>query len=526
MKRSLPSPTRTIFVSVAIALATVPGLAGAQPTPRFKPRAPQPAAAPSSPAAPPAPSPTALEAYKLHMDHGVKLFEDKNFDAAIVEFQAAHRERPRASPLLNVALCHKARFEYPKAIAALETAIRDHADTMDEKDQKAARSAIDEMRSLLGTVIVEVSPVGATVVVDGEDQPEGTAGQPLAIGPGQHRFAAKADGYATAEISLPIASGDTAKVVRLALVADKGYVRVDALDPAATILIDQKQVGAGQWAGLVAPGTHVVEIVRAGQPSYAVQVVVAAGKSQEIRPGSGGVPIGAQAARPQDPVVLPPPPPPAPPKPEPPAPPVKGPYALAIAGLFGPMSHPIGFRQPKANAGGLGGVRVGYRINTASAFELSGEYANTYVPSALDTDTSYTLRSWRLGLNLRLMTPGRTVRLIGTVGGGIVHDSVKFSLSDRVREVLVDHKVPDHDGIRDTWAECGVKCLPAAGVDPFLQAEIGVELDFRNVLLGLTVHGMLQSARGIVTQADADIYDGSNPLVHLGGRLHAGYAFW
>ena len=307
---------------------------------------------------------------------------------------------------------------------------------------------------------------------------------------------------------------------------DKGYVRVDALDPAASIVLDQKQVGVGQWAGLVAPGTHVVEIVRAGQPTYAVQVLVAAGKSQDLRPGSGGVPLGQAAAPlPLEPVV-PPPPPAAPPKKEPPAPPVKGPYALAIAGLFAPTAHPIGFRQPKTNAGGLGGLRLGYRINTAAAFELTGEYANTYVPSSLDADTSYTLRSWRLGLNLRLMTSGKTVRLVGTVGGGISYDSVKFALSDRVRDVVVDHKVPDHDGIQDTWAECGSKCQPASGVDPFMQGELGIELDFRNVLLGLTVHGMVQSARGIVTGSDVDIYDGSNPLVHLGGRLHAGYAFW
>jgi hypothetical protein len=460
------------------------------------------------------------------MEHGVKLFEDKNFDAAIVEFEAAYAERRRASPLLNIALCHKARFAYPKAIAALESALASHADTMDEKDQKAARAAIDEMRALLGTVLVEVSPIGATVVVDGEEQPPGTAGKPIPLGPGPHRFAAKADGYAPAEIAMPVASGDKDKVVRLALVPDKGYVRVDALDPATTILVDQKQVGAGQWAGLVPPGSHVVELVRAGKPPYAVQVTVAAGKTIDVRPGSGGVPLGQATPGPLEPVVPPPPPPAELPKKEPPSPPVRGPYALAIAGLFAPTAHPMGFRQAKVNAGGLGGLRVGYRINNAAAFELGGEYANTYVPSSIDTDTSYTLRSWRLGLNLRLMTPGKTVRLVGTVGGGIAHDSVKFQLSDRVREVVVDKKVPDHDGIQDTWGECGQKCQPASGVDPFMQGEIGIELDFRNVLLGLTAHGMVQSARGIVTASDVDIYDGSNPLVHVGGRLHAGYAFW
>lgn len=516
-------------IALATALATAPMLARAQATPapttRFKPRGqPPPTPSPAEPAH--VASPTAAEAYKQHMANGVKLFQDKNLGAALVEFEAAYRERPRSSPLVNIALCYKALFDYPKAIGALEAALREHAATMDAGDKSAAESAIAEMRGLLGTVIVEVSPVGATVSIDGEEQPASAAGKPISLGPGPHRFAAKAEGYAASEVSQPVASGDTNKVVRLALVADKGYLRVDARDASASILLDQKQVGSGHWAGLVTPGTHVIELQRAGLPPYAVQVIVAAGKAQDIRPGSGGLPI--TAARPVgrlEPVLPPPPAPPAAKK-EPPPAPIKGPYALATAGLFLPTSHPAAFRQAKANSGGAGGLRVGYRINTPAAFELSGEYANALVPSSLDSDTTYTLSSWRLGLNLRLLTPGRTLRLVGTVGGGIVHDSVKFALSPRVTDVVVDHKVPNHDSIQDQWGECGTKCLPASGVDAFLQAELGLELDFHNVLAGVTINSMVQSARGIVTAADADIYDGSNPLIHVGARLHVGYAFW
>jgi len=68
----------------------------------------------------PGPAAAQPDPYRQHMDNGIKLFHDGNFEAALVEFEAAYKARPKASPLLNIALCQKARFRYPKAIAALE----------------------------------------------------------------------------------------------------------------------------------------------------------------------------------------------------------------------------------------------------------------------------------------------------------------------------------------------------------------------------------------------------------------------
>ena len=45
------------------------------------------------------------------------------------------------SPLLNVALCEKALFRYPLAIAALERALSEHGEEMSAKDKKAASDA-------------------------------------------------------------------------------------------------------------------------------------------------------------------------------------------------------------------------------------------------------------------------------------------------------------------------------------------------------------------------------------------------
>src|SRR5262249_53750262 len=159
------------------------------------------------------------------MENGVKLYADRNFPAAVVEFQAAYEARPSPNPLVNIALCAKEMFRYPQAIAALEAALSKHGDAMDPTDKKAAADAIKEMRALLGTVRVTLSPPGATLLVDGEEHPAGAAEIAIALGPGTHKIAARAEGYAFAEQSVSVASGRE-QTLALVLKAEQGRVTI------------------------------------------------------------------------------------------------------------------------------------------------------------------------------------------------------------------------------------------------------------------------------------------------------------
>jgi len=203
-------------------------------------------AAPAASAAPSASTtPAAPEPYKQHMDNGIKLYQDGNYPAAIVEFRAAYEAKPKASPLVNVALCYKAKFNYPKAIEALEVALARHGDTMDASDKQAATDAIADMRALLAYATVELTPRQATLLVDGEEQPADAADKPVPLGPGTHQIAARAEGYAPTEQLVTVASGER-PTVKLVLVPDKGWVVVRPLDPRQSIAIDQRAVVIGR----------------------------------------------------------------------------------------------------------------------------------------------------------------------------------------------------------------------------------------------------------------------------------------
>ncbi|XXX75673.1 tetratricopeptide repeat protein [Sorangium sp. So ce134] len=381
-----------------------------------------------------------VEPYRQHMENGIKLFQDRNYRAAIVEFEAAYEEKPKASPLFNIALAEKALFNYPRAIAALERALAQHRDTMDEGDERTARSAIEEMRALLARLTIELSPPDATLIIDGEEQPPSPSGaRVVELGPGVHRIGARADGHVSADQSVTVVSGERDKKVKLTLAPEK---------PPAT----------------AAPQPYT------------------------------------------------PPPPPPPPRPVPLSLAPQGYYVIGAASLLWPLGHPHAFPNPEANSGGAGSIRVGYRVNTPAAFDVMFQYANIATGSDHPSypNASYTLGSTRVGLNVRLMTPGQTWRFVGSIGGGLTYDDVSF---DSI-------KTPEGD-------ICKNQCKPARGVNAFVFSEVGVELDLSGVLLGFSLDSYFQSSRGIsYKDGDDDIPLYSAVLLQLGGSLHAGYAFW
>lgn len=384
------------------------------------------AAGPWARAADGAPVP-APETYESHLASGLKLLEDENFAAARAEFEAAYQASPRAIPLLDVALCERAMFRYPQAIAALERALRDHAATLDEGERRAAEASLAELRAMLGFVQVELVPRDAVLRIDGEDQPRGALQRTIPLGPGAHRLEARLDGHWPAAQTITLAAGDQA-AIKLRLVTTST-------------------------------------------------------------------------------------PPPTFTEPAPPAP--RGPYALATVTVFVPV-QPTDFSG--AGAGVSGGARLGYRLSPVVGVELGFEYAHLGTsgqgkPSFADAVSGsaafplhYALSAFRVGLDLRLMTTGRTVRFVQTFGGGVSIDAVTW----------------------EPGSGSTVTRQDARGADAFGMSETGLELDLRGVLLGLTAQNVVASSGGL-DHAKHDQFSGNTyggPQFSVGLGLRGGYRLW
>jgi hypothetical protein len=466
------------------------------------------------------------DGYKSHMENGIKLFQDKNYAAAVTEFRAAYEAHPKASPLVNIALCYKAEFKYPKAIQSLEKALKEHADSMDANDKRAAEDAIKEMRGLLGYVTVKVTPNAGVIQVDGEDAvqvapptPPATVSSTLvAVGPGSHKIRARLDGFDGREVEVTVASGTRDKVVSLNLVATKAWVSIQA--PGLMIGMDNNPLGRELYSGFIDPGRHVFQMYKpddkpgpkTGEPRLVTtnsgSATAEAGRPLYVRPGPRGTllvypPQSATGSPPPSPMPMPAPPkkiePPAPPEPQ-----KKGFYVLGGVNIVWPLTHADGGYD--ANSGWSGQLFGGYRVNNNAGFQVMFEYTNVFSPSSnsdSNPNKGYADSTFRLGGGVRLMTSGKTVRLVGDLNGGLALDRVTFSGG------AGDSTINDPSDSK----------YNAQG---FLVGDGGLEIDINGVLLdGLGQLG-IQTTRG----AGSPSSQFSKPLGEFALGLRVGYAFW
>jgi hypothetical protein len=100
------------------------------------------------PAASDAAEPANVRAARRHFANGVRLYQDANYSAALIEFEAANDLKPGASSLQNIALCQKALFRYAAAAATLYLLLANQSATLPHHDRTAIEAEIQERDSL------------------------------------------------------------------------------------------------------------------------------------------------------------------------------------------------------------------------------------------------------------------------------------------------------------------------------------------------------------------------------------------
>jgi hypothetical protein len=276
-----------------------------------------------------------------------------------------------------------------------------------------------------------------------------------------------------------------------------GFVQVELVPRDAMLRIDGEDQprGALQRTIPLAPGAHRLEARLDGYWPAAQTITLAAGDQAAIK-----LRLVTTSA-----------PPPLSTTPEPPPP--RGPYVLAAVTGFVPV-QPTDFSG--AGAGISGGARVGYRLASIVGVEVGAEYAHVGAsgqgkPSFADLPTAtfplhYDLSTFRLGVDVRLMTTGHTIRFVQTFGGGVSFDAVSW----------------------EPGAGSSVTRQNAKGVDAFGMSETGFEVDLKSVLLGLTAQNVLASSGALNhpehTQFSGSTYGG--PQFSIGLGLRAGYRLW
>lgn len=208
---------------------------------------------------------------RKHFESGLLLYEDKNFEGAMVEFKTAYDTSKEARVLQNVAICQKNLKHYAAAIGTLQRELTEAADLEPEK-KKELQDEIDILMPLTSTVAITASEPGAQVYVDGEL----VGPTPVAefrVDVGERTFTAKLPGFVDSSQKVVI-SGSTAAKVTLAMepTVKLAHVRVVAAglpkDVVARVTIDGTEMGATPWEGDLLAGKHTIDVTA---PGYVAQ---------------------------------------------------------------------------------------------------------------------------------------------------------------------------------------------------------------------------------------------------------------
>lgn len=444
---------------------------------------------------------TTLEA-RRHFKAGTKLYRDANYAGALAEFEEAYRLKPGPGSLQNVALSQKGLFRYAEAAASLELLLARHAAELTDGEREAVSAAITELKGLVASILLEVTPETARVLLDGRPLGPSDWSAPLVLNVGEHTLSVDAPGHAPERRVLRIAGGRREVPVKVELRCTSGFVDVTSNDPTAYIAIDGMPKARRAYRGPVEPDVeHLLQVYREGVETFEQTFTVGVCKTLAIEAKLEGLDTA----------------PPAPPAdanaPLPGAPPKRGQrgfFGLLSLDLLRLSKQPLAPRlsDPKSG-GGLGvlGLRAGYRLSGPVAVDLRLDVAALDAEGAVEAGTDrrrdYSLTSIHFGPDLKLMTTGDKLRFVATVGAGAVHHrlAVRRETEDDVR-----------------------------GLDPYFSLELALGFNYRHFLgeLGLvTLIEGTRSLQGGFSGTNADLTkDLGAPLPMFGLGLRGGFSQW
>lgn len=154
------------------------------------------AAAPVTPAR--AETPTASstgneESYRRLIDQAVSEFKHGNFPEAFSLFERAHGLQPSARTLRGMGLAKFEARNYVEAIQHLKSALRDERKPLTDQQRTHTQDLIQRSEGYIAQYELQLSPDGATVLVDA--RPPVIVDGTLLLDPGAHELTISVDGY-------------------------------------------------------------------------------------------------------------------------------------------------------------------------------------------------------------------------------------------------------------------------------------------------------------------------------------------
>lgn len=196
-------------------------------------------------------SPTAQA--RQHFLRGVDLFKERNFRAALVEFQRAQDIAPNWRLYYNIAQTQFELHNYAGTLRSFQQYLAEGGQDIEETRRAEVQREIEKLRGRVAKVRLTVNEVGAEVRID--DEPAGTTPlpDPIVISAGHVKIEVR-KGASTAVRYVDVAGGD---------------------DVAVDLVLAKEQAGGAPMNGPVATQPRPAAPVQAGRSNTGVWVGVA-----------------------------------------------------------------------------------------------------------------------------------------------------------------------------------------------------------------------------------------------------------
>jgi Tetratricopeptide repeat len=236
-----------------------------------------------------------------HFERGYLAAQQGSLEEAIREFESAYALSPKPSVLYNLGQAYAASGRAVEAVRTLGKYLEQSDPAADAERRAKAAALIDYQRQRVGTLVLEVEPAGAEIVLDGVLLGKAPLPEPVPVTAGVHGLSVNAAGRVPRSLRLEVAGRGTLRQ-RVELQPEAASSRtVSCSVPDVTVTADGIKVATLPLGGRIAipGGTSELRFERFGfipsrvQPPAETVEVIACGLGA-IEPRADLIPVAVE----------------------------------------------------------------------------------------------------------------------------------------------------------------------------------------------------------------------------------------
>jgi hypothetical protein len=199
---------------------------------------------------------------------GRLLYADGDYGAALLKFLGAFAASGDPRLLWNAAVCEKSLRHYANAASLVRRYLAAGSPLVTDEAARDARAFLEVVEPLTGHLTIAATEPLARVYLDGTEIGTTPLGAALTVDIGTRHVTLRKEGFAEYSTTVQVMGKDQIRVdAVLVRVTHDGRLVVRA-GRGDAISIDGTAVGAGEWSGTLASGSHVLRVSAPEKTSY------------------------------------------------------------------------------------------------------------------------------------------------------------------------------------------------------------------------------------------------------------------